>query len=349
MKNSAKFLLGTATIILIYFLWLKDSRSANQTSKQVAIAAVQTTPRPARHSSTSADIPSPMVQPALTQMPLDPLSRRLAVLHSKLRQWRESQIRDPDDEEGRRQLMTELLAMVTDENVVEVIQSLSPDELNTPFGMGALRHWMRLDPTIATDWLAARPDSTKEQILAVAEDWTSNPDGLQQYMDQLPQSRWKQNFLEQASSAALSDDPSEAIKLAWEMDSGDAQTNLLRSAACKWISTDPNAALDWITSISDPSLREQLTASAAQSYALTDPSLSMSWLTSQVQSTPLIKDAACNILETWVSTDPVSAAAWVSGISDGDLKTEASKIVFNHWSQTDPNAASAWAESLQVN
>jgi hypothetical protein len=282
-------------------------------------------------------------------MPPHLLADHLASIHLKLRQWMESQIRDPDDEEGRSELLAELLSLVTDENVVETIQSLSPEELNTPFGIGALHHWMRMDSTTATGWLAARPDSTKEQVLAVAEDWIANPDGLQQYVNQLPPGLWKQDFLEQASSAALSANPSEAIKLAGEMDSGDAQTNLLRSAACKWISTDPDATLNWIMSVSDSSLREQLIASAAQSYALTDPSLSMAWLTSQVNSDAIVQDAACNILETWISKDPVSAAGWVSGIPDGAFKMDASKIVFNHWSQIDPNAANAWAQNLSAN
>jgi hypothetical protein len=348
MKNVARFLLAGIAIATIYSLWQKTLQPINRISTQPN-PAPPIISSPVTSASLSRDISSSMLQSAPAQRVSIPLADCLATLHSKLRRWQDSQMHDPDDEEGRKQLLAEMLGMLTDENVVDVIQSLSAEELNTPFGIGALHHWMQVDSATATAWLAARPDATTEQILAVAEDWTGNPDGLQQYLDQLPQSGWKQNFLEQASSAALSADASESIKLADEMEPGDAKTNLLRSAACKWISTDPDAALDWITGVSDPSLREQLIASATQSYALTDPSLSMAWLISQVKSDALVKDAACNILEIWVSTDPASAARWVSGISDSDLKINASKIVFNHWSQTDPDAANAWAQNLLAN
>jgi hypothetical protein len=347
MKSTARILLVGIAISAFYLLWQKGIPPKNQLSEQPnptpeIVSAI--TP-----NAISADISPTIFESAPVQRASNPLADRLATLHSKLHQWQDSLIHNPDDEEGRKQLLNEILRMVTDENVVDVIQSLSPEELNTPFGIGALHHWMGVDSGAATAWLAARPDSSKEQILAVAEDWTTSPDRLQKYLDELPQSSWKQNFLEQTSSAELTVDPSEAVKLAMEMDSGEAQTNLLRSAACKWVSTDPNAALDWISSVNDLPLREQLVASAAQAYALTDPSLSMAWLTSQVKSPPLVKDAVCNILETWVSADPASAAQWTSAIPDRDLKMNASRIVFNHWSQTDPTAANAWAQNLPAN
>lgn len=342
MNKPAKFLLVGMAIAVLYFLWPKNSGPIQQISAQPSPAPASTA---AIDASVSTDMPQPAIPPAAAQTSLNPLADRLAALRAKLRQWQESQMHDPDDEDGRARLLAEMLGMVTDETVADIIKSLSVEELNTPFGIGALHHWMQVDSITATRWLAAQPGSSAEQILAVAEDWTSNPDGLQQYLDQLPQSAWKQQFLEQASSAALSADPVEAIKLAGEMDSGGAQTNLLRSAACKWISTDPNAALNWIISVNDPSLREQLIASAAQSYALTDPSLSMDWLVSGVKSDAVARDAECNILQTWVSTDPASAANWVSGLPEGDLKMSAAEIVFAHWSQTDPEAANAWAQN----
>src|SRR5262249_40410396 len=163
----------------------------------------------------------------------------------------------PDDVEGRDELLREMLAMVTDENVAAVVQSLSAEEMNTPFGIGTLHRWMQVDPVAATNWLAARSDTTKEQTLAVAEDWTSHRDDLQSYLDQLPDTTWKQSFLEQVSSATSLKDSLEAIKLAQQMNPGDAQTNLLRSVVCGWVSTDPEAAIDWVTNVKDPQLREQ--------------------------------------------------------------------------------------------
>jgi hypothetical protein len=263
-----------------------------------------------------------------------------------LRQWQESQVNDPDNEAYRAKLLQEMLAMVTDANVAEIIQSLTAEEMKTPFGTGALHHWMQVDPVTASNWLASRPDTTEDQTLAVAEDWAGNRDGLQQYIDQLPDTAWKQSFLQDASSAMSFTNPVAAIKLAQQMKPGDAQTNLLRTVASGWISTDPNATLNWINSINDPSLREQLVASAAQSYALTDPAQAEAWLVSAVKSDQIVKDSTLNILGTWVTIDPVAAANWAAQFPEGDTKAAAVKIVSTYWQQTDPAAASAWMQNL---
>jgi hypothetical protein len=291
--------------------------------------------------------PSPaVVQIVHPQKPSNALADTVALIRLKLRQWRESSVNDPDDEIYRAKLLQEMLAMVTDANVAEIIQSLTPEEMNTPFGSGALHHWMQVDPLTASNWLASHPDASEDQILTVAGDWTGNPAGLQQYIDQLPDTAWKQNFIQDASSEMSFKDPHAAIKLAQQMKPGDAQTNLLRAVVSGWVGTNPNGALDWINSVNDPSLREQMTASAAQAYAVTDPAQAAAWLVSGIKSDGIVKDSALNILETWVATDPAAAAAWASQFPEGDTKAAAVKIVSNHWMQTDPDAASAWLQNL---
>jgi hypothetical protein len=205
---------------------------------------------------------------------------------------------------------------------------------------------MQVDPVTASNWLAARPNTTEDQTLAVAEEWNKNRDGLTQYLDQLPDTAWKQNFLQDASSSMSLKDPVEAVKLAQQMKPGDAQTNLLRAVVCGWVSTDPNVAMNWVANVKDPALREQLVASAVQSYALTDPAQAANWLVQEVKSDGLVKDAALNILQTWVTTDPAAAANWAAQFPEGDTKTAAIKIVSNHWQQTDPAAATAWMQNL---
>ena len=276
----------------------------------------------------------------------DPLAHSRDLLRSKLRQWQESEINDPDDKEGRAQLLKEMLAMVTDENVAEIIQSLSAEEMNTPFGTGALHHWMQVDPIAASNWLASRPETTQDEISAITEDWAKTPDTLKQYLNQLPDTAWKQNFLEAASSQMSLNDPLDAIQLAQQMKPGDAQTNLLRAVANGWVSTDPAAAMNWVANVKDPSLREQLVASALQSYALTDPAQAATWLVSEVKSDGIVKDSALNILSTWVTTDPAAAANWAAQFPEGDIKAAAVKVVSTYWQQINPDAAAAWLQNL---
>ena len=226
----------------------------------------------------------------------------------------------PTTKEDRALLTEEMLALVTDENVAEIVQSLSAEEMNTPFGAGALHHWMQSSPVTATDWAATRPETTPQQTLAIADDWIAGQSGVQACIDQLPATDWKQTFLSSLGSEISVKDPRAAIGFAQQMTHGNAQENLLQSVACDWIENDPTAALNWIASESDPALREKLVASAAQAYAVTDPAQAASWLVSEVGSGGVANDAAHNITETWASKDPATVADWVARFPAGDTR-----------------------------
>jgi hypothetical protein len=348
MKFSWKFLLvGTLAVIAIF------SREIYLPPASRAPASPETASAPASPAPPLEPAPVPMEvkqpqssSPSIEDVSASAFDNTLASLHAKLRQWQESQVNSPDDVEGRDRLLQEMLAMVTDENVAKIIQSLSAKEMSTPFGTGALHHWMQLDPVTASNWLASRPDTTEDETLAVAEDWAGHGDGLRQYLDQLPDTAWKQSLLQDAGSEMSFKDPLEAVKLAQQMKPGDLQTNLMRAVACGWISTDPGAALDWINGVNDPSLREQLVASAAQSYALTDPAQAMAWLASSVKSDQTVKDSTLNIIQTWATKDPAAAANLVGQFPDGDTKTAAADIISKYWQQTDPVAARTWIQNL---
>jgi hypothetical protein len=267
----------------------------------------------------------------------------MAAIHAKLLKWLEAKKNGTEDDETSN--MVELQAMLTDTNAAEIIQSLSSNELDTPFGFEAIRHWMNADPVQASGWFAARPDTTADQTAAVAAGWAANSAGLQNYAAQLPDTAWKQSFLQEAGSQMSVRDPAEAVKLAQQMTPGNEQTSLLQSIACNWVTSDPNAALDWITSVKDPSLQEQLVASAAQSYALTDPALALKWVASMAESDAIVKDATLNIIQTWATKDPAGAANLASQLPEGDTRIAALDFVSKYWLQTDPAAARTWIQN----
>jgi hypothetical protein len=263
-----------------------------------------------------------------------------------MRQWQESLVTDADNEEDRARLLQEMLALVTDGNVAEIVQSLSAEEMTTPFGADALHHWMQTDPIKATDWLAARPETTDQQTLAVADDWIATSQGMQDCIHQLPPTEWKQTFLADLGSEMSLKDPRAAIGLAQEMAPGKAQENLLQTVGCNWVETDPNAALSWVAGVSDPVLRDKLVASAVQAYALVDPAQAATWLVSEVKSGEIINDAAVNITESWAAQDPAAAAKWVAQFPQGDTRDSAVKTVLVYWLQADRSAAMDWIQSL---
>lgn len=276
----------------------------------------------------------------------DPLASVEASLRFKLRQWQESEAQDPDNEEGRKQLMNEMLAMLTDENVADIVQFLAPEEMKTEFGIAALGRWMKVDPAAASNWLAAQTDATQDQTTAVAEGWIGNRDGMKQYLDQLPDTAWKQNFIESIGAQTMVRDPRLSLEMARQMKPGEAQTNLLKAIACAWMDADPQAAGNWIASVNDSNLGDELIASAAQSYALTDPLRAATWLVSDVKSEEIVQKAALNIVSTWVIKDPQGAANWVAQFPSGLTKAEAIEKVATRWRMTDPAAVDAWLQQL---
>lgn len=291
--------------------------------------------------------PRTLAAPAVPLPPSDPLVSVEASLRSKLSQWQESRVKNPDDEEGREQLLKEMLALLTDENVAQIIQSLSPDEMKTDFGVAALGRWMKVDPAAASNWLGVQPDPTQEQTTAVAEGWIGTHDGMEQYLNQLPDNAWKQNLVETIGAQTMVRDPRLSLEMAQRMNPGEAQTNLLKAIACAWISSDPQATLNWISNLKDPHLSDELIASAAQSYALTDPAHAATWLVSEVKSEEVVEKAALNIISSWLIKDPQGAADWVAQFPNGPTKALAVAKVANRWRLTNPAAADAWLQQLQ--
>ena len=347
MKSSAKVVsIGVIAIVVIFFCqWSRHSKNVNLAQ---TAAVLRTTPVETREfispPKAIIDQSSIMIRLAPTPRQATPFEDTMALIHSKLHKWLEA--KKNGSEEDETQSMVELQAMLTDTNAAEIIQSLSVDELDTPFGFEGIRHWMNADPVQASNWFAARPDTTQDQTAAVAQGWAADSAGLQNYVAQLPDTAWRQSFLQEVGSQMSVRNPAVAVKLAQQMTPGYDQTSLLQSVACNWAASDPNAALNWIASVKDPSLREQLAASAAQSYALTDPALATAWLVSMAKSDDLVKDSTLNIIQTWVTKDPASAAKWASQLPDDDTKLTAIDTVSKYWQQTDPIAAATWIQNL---
>ena len=293
----------------------------------------------------SAAPPPAMIQTAekAARSPLDPFDETMALIHMKLRQWSETRTGDRVTQD---RLMNELLALLTDDNAAKIIQSLSPEELDGPFGISALFRWMKTDPITAANWVASRPDATEDQAWVVAHNLFADDIDLQNYSDQLPDTGWKQTFLADASLDVLSKQPLEAVALAQQMNPGGARTNVLQTVAADWIGNDPDKALDWITSMNDPAMQEQLISAAAKSYATTDPQLAAEWFVSTVKSAPVLNNTLPSIIDIWAAKDPSTAAGWVAQLPEGNLRDTAIETVASYWQQSDPGAVARWMLTL---
>jgi len=346
LANWLRFLLIAMVAMVGFLIWQRHRHSDNQTPAPAGDAATPALMAARLPAQSPGVVPSAQPQPETSALSPNPTNDAGALIHLKLRQWLESQTGDSETQD---RLLKEFLAMLTDENAAEIIQSLSHEELTTPLGIAALERWLKVDLAQAADWIAARADATEDQAWLVGRKMLEDPAGLrnlQSYSDQLTNAQWKQQFLEGAGLLALETNPAVVINLAQRMNPDRAQTNLLQTVAYDWISRDPNAALDWIMSVSDPLLREKLIGIGAQAYAATDPRVAADWLISMVKSDGTLNDAVLHVVDAWVAKTPVAAAQWVAGLPVGGTRDAAVDTITRQWLQSDSGAATAWILTL---
>jgi hypothetical protein len=333
--------LGIAAAAIL--LWVQNRGAADKlTVDSSTAAALQRTTKP----GSPAPVPSASAR-RKNESAVD--AARLAhreieaSVHAKLQQWFRTTTGDTETQET---LTKELLALLTDGNTREIIRALSPEELNTPFGRGALERWLKVDSAQAAGWLAARPDPTGEHAELVARRGLENPAELRAYCDQLPDGAWKQNVLNSASLEVVSKDPAAAVAFAQQMTPGAAKTNALETIAYDWFGRDLAAATQWTRTVEDPGLRERLLAVGAKAIATTDPDLAAGWLVTAVKTEGVLNETALGIVETWADQHPADAANWVARFSDAGPRKAAIDLLLSHWLKSDPAAANAWIQNL---
>lgn len=212
---------------------------------------------------------SPPMSPVLIRSaippPADPIEATLAAFATKLRALQEV---ETGDLETAGRLTRELLALLTDANVEDMVKSLSPSELDTPFGLGAIRHWMRVDPLLAAAWLGARPDKNDQHLWIVAQELARNPESLDHYAASFADDPWKQAILHHAGRELADRDPRKALALGSLLPAGDAQTDLLETTLYSWAHADHAAAARWLAGRPESPLRERLSAILAKALAV---------------------------------------------------------------------------------
>jgi hypothetical protein len=326
----ARCLAGGFIAALVALFWLQN-RHLETPAPVPAVTAPP--PQGSLWSRTAAARP----QPTPSQPGVDITS----LIQEKLLAWG----RAPDPRVAA-EAMQELLALVTDQNVVEIIQSLPAENLNGPFGNALLERWLALDPNTAAAWLAARPDATGEQTALVARKLLEDRGGFQNYLERLPDGEWKEKVLGAAGFEVASDDPIQAIEFAKRMNPGETRTGLLQSAAFEWARREPAAAMQWLNQVDDPALREPLIAWGAKGYATADPREAAEWLIASVKGGDLLNETATSIVRSWAASEPAAAADWVVRFPESPVRDEALETLMSFWAASDSGPATAWVEKL---
>lgn len=255
-----------------------------------------------------------------------------ASLHARLQALVEAETGAQDD------LLRDLLAQVTDENVASVVGSLTPAEYNTAFATAALQRWLRVDPLTAAQWIAAKGDMNRTTL--VAHQLAATPTSVAPALATFPDGAWKQQVIHATSLELAGAHPAEAIAVARQITDDAQRANALETITYDWCSRDPMAASAWLLQGSDAKERTQLCTVAAKAIAVTDPDLAASWLAS-LKNDAGTNDTALCLADLWAERAPARAADWAASLA-GKVRITAIERVVDRWMSTDRSAATEW-------
>jgi hypothetical protein len=264
------------------------------------------------------------------------LAGDLARIHAELEYWETHVTGRIENKEAEAELtrrLHDLESLLTDDNCAEIARSLSTRDLQSPFGLAALRRWLAIDPVAAAHDVGARPDATDDTAFLVADTLVEHPADLLELWRQSPDSIWVQKVLQHAAGTALVVDPRAAIELSNHLAPSDNRTELLGQIAQHWARSEPAAAKTWAESIADPATRDAVIVAAASGLVSSDPLGAIDWLTRKVADEATRKTALEQTIAGWAASDLDTAQHWVETLADQKLRAIAAPIIANLRSQ----------------
>lgn len=334
-------LLATAAVA---FVLLSRSHIAKREPEAIGTQA------PPTRVADCSELPTTNGQlPASKPNPPRSFDEILASIRGKLAQL--SQIAK-SDKGAEDEIITELDALLSDENASKISRELSAEERHSRFGLAALQRWLKVDTLGAADWVAIQKDASDEQAWAAAHELVTHGAALDLYCSRLPNNAWRQIFLKQAALAAMEQDPTKTIQLVRQITPASEQLDLLQTTISTWMSNNPTAASGWIGQIQDSLVKEELIGVGARALASSDPVGAIDWLAT---SLPVSSDGSElffnktleDILGVWAETEPWKAASFVSQLPSSDLRKTTVNLVWRNWSGRDHAAAANWIKGIE--
>jgi hypothetical protein len=309
-----------------------------------AASPVQTsTPVPPPPIAAQTVIPKETIPAVAPENPPSPPQLAITdVMQQKLAAWRLAT--DPGE---KFKLLEEMRALINETNAPDIAKSLSEEDLAGQVGIAAMQHWLDSNPKAAAEWIATRGGTTDAQASLICQRLLADPQGLQNYLVNLPgDSPWGKQMLAAAGFEMAADDPQKAVTFAAQMEFGDAKSAFLVSAMSEWASADSAAAEDWASKQEDPALREQIITAVAKSASATDPVAAADWIANSVSDPKLLQDAVEAIIPNWMANDPDAAADWVKSFPPGALRNSSLEALLTYWNVLNPDAAYDWVFQL---
>lgn len=246
-----------------------------------------------------------------------------------------------------------LAEAVPEEDIIDVLDLLDPDELRSDFGIVLFDRWVGRDPKAAAMWAVRHGDKdVRDRMLqTAAAAWAERDlsDALA-WIDPLSASAVERETEALLRSViayqALEQRPVTAVRLALELellgDASDRSGALLRQAIDAWSRIDPRSATAWIQRQPPGQLRDRMIAALAVSLSEID---AFGAVRLALESLPP-GAVQSETVETIVQHRRGSAADWAATLSDDALDNLAVPAFVALWTARDPQVVRTWLAGL---
>jgi hypothetical protein len=204
--------------------------------------------------------------------------------------------------------------------------------------------WSRRDPTAAADWLLAQPAGARKEAMALqamdgiaagntpkalalyaqmdevqrgylsghlAAGWaTKDLAAATAWASQLPESRARENALQQVAVQMAKTDPQGALKLVEGLQSEAVRGNVFPSIAREWAARDPAAAGQWLKGLPEGRAKDYTLMQYSAELVRTRPAEAAQW-GELVQDRTLANSALYSIACQWLDLDRPAAIQWI--------------------------------------
>ncbi|MCX6927525.1 MAG: hypothetical protein NT154_30610 [Verrucomicrobia bacterium] len=152
-------------------------------------------------------------------------------------------------------------------------------------------------------------------------------------------------FLQLGYEAARTD-AGTAIRLAWELPSGDEQSRLLAHAVGEWATIDPGAAKDWASQLPDFAARSSALAAVALATAESSPQAAATLVVEELPPGTPQQRSAIAVVQRWAQTAPEQAASWVEQFPSNEFQNVTAQCLSAVWAERSPDGPLRWAQGI---
>jgi hypothetical protein len=292
------------------------------------------------HASVGASTPSSVSPPpSATALPPTPAANLTDQVLATCLRW--ATTRDP---ETRDTLLSELSALLTDDNAAELLRALPLDLLDTPLAADALARWSGRAPAEALDWVHGQSHPATTHVVTALRAWMGrDPASLRTHLATLPAGVWRQQVLLSAGRLALQQNhPADAALWLARVPLENRPATELHWAALHWGSKDAASAMEWALTESDPGQQETRLAAILLGHASTDPGQALDLALGLLETGTTRERALADIMGEWARRSPPEAAAALDRFPEGETRAQALSRLLAVWLDYDPAGARAW-------